>query len=504
MRASSTARRRAFAAVGVAAMLSGCMTVGPNFQRPAPPTVTGYAQVGDDANAGPVLPAVGEKILTDWWTLFHSPELNAIVQEAIANSPSLEEARARLAEAREQVSSDTGQLMVDGNADYKRQRANLKAFSGGTFSSIKLPAGVNLPTNPEFNLYSIGGTVSYNPDLFGQIRRKKEAAEADADEKARELDAAYLTLTGEVVTQVISIASAKSQIQYTNAIVESEQADLDMIRKAHAAGGATAADIKTYEVLVAQDSANIPNIRQRLMKGRHMLALLVGKSPSEWTPPDFNIRDKGMAQVLPVSIPSELVRNRPDILEAEARLHAATARVGVATGDLYPSISLTGSLSQDALTPESLFTAGSTSYAFGPALTLPLFHSGELHAKKRAAEEEARAALAVYKETVLAAFAQVADALQAVAHSNDALTQQLRALDAATGHLEMMRNGYRAGGVSALQLEDAELAWRRTRMDLALQGVNGYADAARLLEATAAAPPGLEAGPPPPKPYRAR
>jgi NodT family efflux transporter outer membrane factor (OMF) lipoprotein len=490
-RSSSTRAPRAAAllAASVASLLAGCAAVGPNFQRPPAPADAGYAQAGDDANTVGARTAVGDKVIADWWTLFRSPALDALVREAIANNRTLEEARARLTAAREAVGADTGRAFADASGGYKRERGNLNAFSGGAFSSTTLP-GVSFPTNPEYNLYSIGGAVSYNLDLFGQVRRRKEALDADAEAKARELDAAYLTLTGQVVIQALTIADAGIQITALSDIVANDQADLDMVRRAHAAGGASAADVATLETQLAEDAAAIPAQKQRLAAARHQMAVLVGRSPNAWSPPEFDASSGALPDVLPVSVPSELVRRRPDILQAEAKLHASTARIGVETAALYPNITLAANLNQDALTTSQLFSPISNGWALGPAVSAPLFHDGELRARKREAEAEARADLAAYQQTVLAAFAQVADALQAIAHDNQAYADQTRALQAATSKLEMMRKGYRAGGVSALQMVDAERSWRRTRLALSQQGAGRFSDAAHLLLATAGAPAG--------------
>ncbi|MDR3514152.1 MAG: efflux transporter outer membrane subunit [Caulobacteraceae bacterium] len=493
--------RTALAVCASAAALAGCATVGPNFKSPAAPATDTYAQTGDAADVGPVQTAVGAKVVADWWTLFHSPQLDALVREAIANNPTLDQARARLQSAREAVQAQTGLAMADVSGGYKYERANLNAFSGGAFSSSTSTGGISFPTNPVYSLYSIGGTVSYNLDLFGQVRRRKEALQADAEAKARELDAAYLTLTGQVVTQVLTIADASIQANALKDIVANDQTDLDMVRKARAAGGASASDVSTIETELAEDAAAVPAQEQRLAAARHQIAILLGKTPSQFSPPDFDASSGAMPDMLPVSLPSELVRGRPDILEAEAQLHAATARIGVATAALYPNITLSAALNQDALTPSQMFQPISNSWALGPAVTAPIFHSGELHAEKRQAEADARAALAAYQQTVLAAFAQVDDALQAIAHDNAAYAQQSRALEAATSKLEMMRRGYRAGGVSSLQLVDAERSWRRTRLALSQQGTGRYGDAARLLMATATVPPGVaEAKPVKPAP----
>ncbi len=473
-----------------AGLLAGCAAVGPNYAPPPAATASGYVQAGDDGNPGPSQVAIGDKVAAEWWSLFQSPALDQLVREAIANNRSLAEARARLAQSRDQIDEQSGLFSADLTSSIKRERANLNAFSGGAFSASSLPGGLSFPTNPEFNLYSVGPSVSYNLDLFGGKRRQVESLRALAEAQARELDAAYLTLTGKVVEQALTIADATIQARALSEIAANDQADLDMMRKAQAAGGASSADVALAEATLAQDLAMVPAQRQRLAAARHNMAVLVGKAPSDWAPPDFDAGSGTLPMTLPVSLPSALVRNRPDILEAEARLHSATADIGVATAALYPNITLSANFSLDALTPETLFDKTSTSWAFGAGLTAPIFHSGELKAKQREAKEAARAALFVYEETVLEAFNQVADALTAVGHDNQAYADQTRALDAATDRLGMVRKAYGEGGVSAQQVVRAERDWRRTRLALSQQGTGRFGDAARLLLATANVPAG--------------
>jgi len=489
----SIKRVRAATAVAASALLAACV-VGPNYHTPASPPDAAYSMAGDDANIGPTRAAVGDKVVAEWWTLFHSPQLDQLMRQAVAGNPSLEEARARLEASRQAVKAESGRLMIDGNAGAQRERANFNAFSGGSFSDFTIPGEPPFNNNPEFNLFSIGATVSYNLDVFGGVKRRTESLQASSEEKARELDAAYLTLTGHVVEQALIIADANIQIQSLNDIGANDQADLDMIRRAHAAGGASDADIAQAESALAQDRSTIPAQRQRLAAARHQMAILLGKTPAEWTPPDFDANSGSLPDVLPVAVPSELVHSRPDILEAEAKLHAATAEVGVATANLYPNLNLTASIAQNALTPGNLFSYASTGWNFGAGLTAPIFHSGELTAKKREAEDNARAALAVYEETVLTAFAQVADVLTSLANDNQSYADQTKALDAADARVGMMRKSYKLGGVSAYQLLEAEREWRRTRLMLNQQGFGRYADAAQLLLATANVPPGVAEG----------
>jgi len=489
----SIKRVRAATAVAASALLAACV-VGPNYRTPSAPLAATYSMVGDDANIGPTRAAVGDKVVAEWWTLFHSPALDQLMRQAVAGNPTLEEARARLEASREAVKAESGLLMIDGNAGGQRERANFNAFSGGSFSDFVIPGEPAFNNNPEFNLYSIGVTVSYNLDVFGGVKRRTESLRASSEEKARELDAAYLTLTGQVVEQALIIADANIQIQSLNDIDANDQADLDMIRRAHAAGGASDADIAQAESALAQDRSAIPAQRQRLAAARHQMAILLGKTPVEWTPPDFDANSGSLPEVLPVAVPSELVHSRPDILEAEAKLHAATADVGVATANLYPNLNLTASIAQNALTPGNLFSYAATGWNFGAGLTAPIFHSGELTATKREAEDNARAALAAYEETVLTAFDQVADVLTSLANDNQSYADQTKALDAANARVEMMRKSYKLGGVSAFQLLEAERDWRRTRLMLNQQGFGRYADVAQLLLATANVPPGVAEG----------
>lgn len=487
--------RGALIGLTAAILAAGC-TLGPDFRAPAAPTAAGYAMAGDDADPA-ASTALGDKVVADWWTLFRSPALDQLMRQAIADNRTLEAARARLSQARAAAASEGGLLSADASGAAKRERANLNAFSGGAFGAGPKIPGFSFPTNPEFNLYSIGASVSYDLDLFGGARRRRESLAAEAEAKARELDAAYLTLTGQVVQQALIIADASIQADALQDIVEHDQTALAMLRQSRAAGGSSAVDVVDAEAQLAQDAAVLPVQRQRLAAARHAMAVLVGKAPSAWSPPAFDADSGVLPAVLPVSVPSTLVHGRPDILEAEARLHAATAQIGAAQAARYPDIKLTGGYNLDSLTTHDLFAPISTSWAIGPAVSVPLFHSGELKARQREAEAAARAALADYQQTVLAAFAQVADVLQSIAHDNQVYAEQTRALSADAARLDAVRNSYRLGGVSALQVVTAERTWRRARLNVSQTTSSRHVDAAMLLLAVATVPPGLSAEPAP-------
>ena len=474
-----------FLSVGLAALLAGC-TVGPNFQTPVAPAVDQYTSTNDDPITGPIQARLGDQITADWWTLFKSPELDAVVREAIANNKTLAQARARLAAAREGQRAEGSLVHADLNAGAENERFNLTAFG---FNPADFPG---FPANPTFNLYSIGGTISYNTDLFGGVRRRRESLAATTEAQARELEAAYLTLTGQVVAQAISVAAGADDLAAREEVIESDKTNLDMLSKAFAAGGAMAVDVKAAESQLAQDQATIPIDRQAIAVSRHKLAILVGKTPGEWTSPPFDDIAGHLPAILPVTVPSEMVHNRPDILEAEAQLHASTAQIGVETANLYPNITLNGSITQQTLDPSKLFSLDSMAWTAAAGLTAPIFHGGELKAKKHQAEDEARAALATYQETVLEAFDQVADALEAINHDNEVNAAQKRALDAAKTRLDMERNGFRAGGATGLSVVLAERDWTTLRIQNAQEGADRYSDAARLLLTTAHVPPGLD------------
>jgi NodT family efflux transporter outer membrane factor (OMF) lipoprotein len=415
--------------VGVCALslLSGCITVGPNFKAPTS-SFAAYTAPNEPKPEGVV---IGDKVVADWWTLFHSPTLDRLMRAALANNLTLAQARARLAQARAEQGEQGGPLTSDLTAGVKRERANLNAFSGGAFSAASIP-GVSFPTNPEFNLYSVGANVSYNLDLFGGERRLREKLAADTEAQARELDAAYLTLTGNIVEQALIIGDATIQKQDLEDIIQNEREDLDAIKRAQVLGGATPADVAQAEGQLASDISQIPAQKQRIAAAVHQMAILIGRPPSDFTAPTFDASAADFPYTLPAPIPSALVRNRPDILAAEARLHAATADVGVATAALYPNITLSANISQDALTSSTIFSPIARSWAIGGGLTQPLFHSGELKAHQKAAQAAREGAVLAYEQTVLEAFAQVADALTALSNDTDAYVEQLHALDEAT------------------------------------------------------------------------
>ena len=470
----------AFPALLTSMALAACTTVGPQFSAPAAPTAGGYAMAGERGPAGLRLGALPAGA---WWRAFGSPELDAVMARALADSPTLAAADARLAAAREATNAIAGARLpqLDATASAIRQKANLKAFG--------LDFGI---ANPTFSLYSLGGQVSYDLDLFGGRRRRLEESAAQSESLARRGEAAALTLTGQVARQALTVAALRAQLAAVDQVLADDQRLLDLTQRAFKAGGVPRSQTVDAASQLAADQALSPPLRRQLAAARHQLALLVGQAPGAWSPPDFDIARLRLPATLPVSLPSQLVRRRPDILAAEANLHAATAEIGVRTAAQYPNVVLNASLAQAALDPGSLFSSDFQGWSFGPSLTAPLFHGGALAANRRAAIDEANASLADYKQTVLGAFVQVSDVLQALSEDAEQIAAAERASAAAEESRKLADLGYREGGRDLLQFIDAERQAARARLDLVRARAQQYLDAADLFVATAAdwtAPP---------------
>lgn len=465
-------------ATGVAVVLAGaltaCTAVGPNFSTPASPTVTGYGMSGDSvANIARLSP--DQRGSGRWWTSLGSPDLNKVMDEALAGNLTVAAADAALEKARAQAQSAGDSLAprLDANANAERERINFQAF------------GFPTVPNPTLDLYAVGGTASYDLDIFGGARRRVEAAHAAEQAWGWRADAAYLALTGNVALQSVHIAGLRAEAAVIRDILADDQRDIDLIRAGEAAGGEPESATTGGRAQLAEDEAMLPPVNRELARARHALALLVGKSPAEWSAPDFDFGGFTAPSEIPVSLPSALVHNRPDILAAEADLHADTARIGVATASLYPDVRLTGSLAQGSVTPGSIFSYNATGWMLGPSLSAPLLNGGELRADRRAAEAQARASLAQYRQTVLTAFVQVADILSALAHDDDQLASVAHAQAAARSALSEARDAYRLGGGPFLAVLDAQRLLDRTRLELVQAQGQRLADVVALFAATA-------------------
>ncbi|HEY2662026.1 MAG TPA: efflux transporter outer membrane subunit [Caulobacteraceae bacterium] len=470
----------------MAAMLAlsaaGCSTVGPNFKSPAPPTVGRYTSPGETAapDAGLSAPrqtvALGEKVTADWWTLFQSSDLDGLVKQAIAGSPTLDAAKARLLAAREEVQAATGALypQVGFSGQLAREKQSAGAFG---LSAARAP----LP--PNFNFFQVGPTASYNLDLFGGTRRRIEQQSALADFQRDQLDAAYLTLTGNAVTQAIQVAAIRAQLKAVHDILEIDRENLDLVRKERQAGAVADSDVVVAESQLAADQTLEPGLNQQLSTAKHALSVLIGRAPGDWSPPDFDLAALTLPSRLPVSLPSELIHQRPDIQASEDQLHVASAQIGIATAQLYPTITLSAGISASALNSGNLFSPSGLVWSTAAGLVQPIFDGGSRRAERRAALAAFKATAADYQQTVLQSFGQVADILEALAHDADLLAAQERALDMAAKSVRLQRINYVGGGTGLLGLLDAQRQQQQALLGYVRAKAQRYQDTTQLLVA---------------------
>ncbi len=457
-------------------LLAGC-TVGPDFTpRKGPQEETYTPQGAAEKGAGDQHFAVGEKIVGDWWALYRSDPLNKILQQAIAGNRSLIAAKATLAATQETLIATQGALypQIDANAGAQRDHLN-----GAQFGLKTLPAGF-----PAYSsLYRVGGTVSYLFDIWGGTKRAIEQSAALADAADFEVDAAYLTLTGNAVTEAITIASLRAQIEAVGNIIADDETNVRLVESEVRNGIATELDVETAQTQLETDRTLLPPLRQQISAARHALAVLAGEAAGGWSPPDFDLDALSLPMELPLSLPSSLVRQRPDFLATEAQLHAASAAVGVATAQLYPNITINGALAQDTVSVASLFHGASNIWNIGVNLTAPIFHGGALEAERRRAEDEFNQALATWEQTVLQGFAQVADTLDALGHDAELLAAEQRAFQSASRSLALNRRAYTLGSVGILQVVDAERQLGEARLGLVRARAQRYLDTAQLFVA---------------------
>ena len=463
--------------VGVAAAsaLSSCV-VGPNFHAPKPPETSAYLHPSSDA--APVQPQAqdvqiisqGVELAGEWWQLFHSEQLDKVVRTSIAASPTLVAANATLAEAREEVTVARAALLPSLSAAAGAQRASTGA--------VRTPG-----TGATANLYSIGLSTSYSPDIFGGTRRAVEQQQALADFQRDQLGAAYLTLTGSVVNEVLAIASTRLQITTTEELIASDRRNLALTQRAFDVGIVPRSDVLTADTQLAADLTQLPSLHKQLDQAYDALAVLAGRAPSEWQVQPFDIEQFTLPRDIPLSLPAALVRQRPDVLAAEMQLHAASAAIGVAVAQEFPDISLSASISREALRAADLFHQFDTLWSAAGSLSQPLFKGGALRAQVRAARDAFKAEAATYQAVVLEALGQVADDLWALQYDAQILTVDRHSMDVAFQALKLQQQSYSVGTTTALNLIAAERTYAQARLSYANARVQQFTDSASLLTA---------------------
>ncbi len=461
-------------------LLAGC-AVGPDFERPKAPDVERYTPkpLPVRTASAAVTGGAAQRFLADrgipgeWWQLFHSAPLNALIDEALKANPTVAAAEAALRQAHELTLAGEG-------AFYPTIQAGFNASRNRTAASLS-PATAS--GNLYYSLYSAQLSVSYVPDLFGGTRRQVEALAAEEENQRFQVEAAYLTLTANLVAAVVTEASVRGQIAAIEEIIDIQRQSLDILRSQLALGQAAGADVAAQEAALAQAQAALPPLGKLLGQQRHLLAVLIGRLPSEQPNSAFDLDSLHLPENLPVSLPSRLAEQRPDIRAAEAQLHGASAQIGVATANMLPQITLSANGGTTALMIGSLFGPGTAFWTVTANAAQTIFDAGTLLHRKRAAEAAFDQAAAQYKQTVLTAFQNVADVLQALQTDADGLVAAAAAERAAATSLEIARRQLASGAVNYLALLNAQNTYQQARSNLVQAQAARLADTAALFQA---------------------
>jgi len=455
------------AAVGIA----GCTVVGPDFAPPPPPMVTGYTSYPlPTATVSADTPIAGDaqRFLQDtdvpgqWWTLFGSPTLTTLVEQALRANPDIEAAQATLRQTHDNLTAQEGALFpqVNGSAQTGRQRSNGR----------------------DFDLLNASVSVSYLIDAFGGVQRSIEASGALEENARFQLEATYLALTSNVITAAIQEGALSAQIAALQDIITAQSQELDLLNQQFELGAVARGDVLAQQSQLASTQASLPPVQKQLEQVRNTLAILTGRFPVNGQVPSLELADLRLPPDLPLSLPSNLIQQRPDIRASEALLHNATANVGVATANLFPQFTVTGSLSDSSNQLGGFFNGTNTGWSVLAGLTAPIFRGGTLRAQQRAAYDVLDRSAAQYRSTVLNAFANVANVLAALQLDAENVRTQLYAEQTAEQSLEITQERFQAGAIAYLSLLDAQRTYQQARIALVTAQANRFADTVALFQ----------------------
>jgi NodT family efflux transporter outer membrane factor (OMF) lipoprotein len=468
-------------AVLASLLIAGCV-VGPNFKTPPPPNVAGYTQQPLAPTAAtPGIPGgeaqrfvSGGDIPSDWWSLFHSRPLNALIEQALANNPNLKAAQAALLAAHENVRAQHGAYAP-------------RVSAGIAVSREQDPTGALAPTPSNnaslFTLATPQLSVSYVPDVFGLNRRTVEAAAAQEQANRYQMIATDITLSANVAAAAIQEASLEDQVDATRQLIGIGGKMVGILQYQKSKGYAGGVDLAAQQAQLAQLEASLPPLLKQLDQQHNLIAVLAGRFPGQAPAEKFTLASLELPRDLPVSLPSTLVAQRPDVLQAEANLHAASAQVGVATANRLPNITLTANAGSTALAIGRIFGPGTGFWNIGAALLTPIFDGGTLLHQQRGARAAYTQAAEQYRAAVLTAFQNVADTLSALQQDADGLRANAAAAQAAQKSLELSRLQYKDGYANTLALLNAEQAYQQARIALVQAEASRFADTAALFQA---------------------
>jgi NodT family efflux transporter outer membrane factor (OMF) lipoprotein len=448
--------------------LTSC-AVGPNFKAPQSPPTDRYT-----ASDPPLSLASGADIPYQWWKIYGSTALDELVDCALHGNPTVTAAQAALRQANELVKVQRASLFPGLQASYSPMRER---------NAVGTLAPTLASNQPLFTLQTAQVSVSYMLDVFGENRRQIESAQAQADDQRFELEAAYLTFTSNVVTAAIQEAALRAQIKANEDIVRGERDGLDILNRQLVLGSIAQTAVMAQQAALAAAEAQLPPLRKQLAMQRDLLAVLVGRSPGEPLPQTFELAALSVPKDLPLSLPAALVRQRPDVLAAEAQLHFATAQVGVAIADMLPQINLTATLGGASTGLSALLASGNTFWSAGADLSQTLFAGGALWHRKLATDAALNQAGAQYRTVVLGALQNVADTLYALQFDAQAVEANQAAEQAARSSLEATHANLTQGSITYLDLLNAEQAQAQAISNYEQARANHLADSAALFVA---------------------
>ncbi|HWT34648.1 MAG TPA: efflux transporter outer membrane subunit [Paraburkholderia sp.] len=452
----TVARTARTAVLATSVVIVAACTLGPNFSRPVPPRVERYdgsdvLSVASEGQQQTLSPAI--QLRDDWWTSFGCHAIDMAVDEALTGNVTLEHGEATLRRSEHLLRAGAGVFFpqVDVQGDASRQRF------------LPLRTGVEAPASI-FNLFTLSATVSYTLDIWGGERRQVEALAAQAETQRYALVASYLTLAANVVNAMIARAAYSDEIAATREMVDLVREQVHITEVQVAAGASAWSAVLSLQNELATLEASLPGLEQKRVESEHLLALLAGMYPEQWSAPALSLGEVALPGILPQTLPSSLVRRRPDILQAEAALHVASADIGVATAALFPQITLSASGGFESAVLHSLGAPAGQIWSVAAGVTAPVFHGGALWFQRKAAVDAYNESNAAYREVVLAAFAQVADVLRALEHDAQTVEAQSRAVQAAGEALRLIKESYRAGTVGYLQILVADGQYHQARI----------------------------------------
>jgi NodT family efflux transporter outer membrane factor (OMF) lipoprotein len=442
----------------VVTLVFGC-AVGPDFRRPTPPDVTSYARPSLAPTTASTSGAGGEaqrfiyaRDLSDqWWTLFESPPLTRLIEQALNASPTLISAKAALRQARELVLAQRGSFFPTVQGSFAASRQQASAALSPPLSTSEL----------RFDLYTTQAALNFTLDVFGANRRQVEALQGSAEAQAFQLEAAYLTLTASLATAAIQEASLRSQIAAAREIIDISEKSLALVRRQFELGAVAGLDVSAQEASFALVQQALPPLQKQLEQTRNLLVALSGRLPSDEPAETFEMASLHLPGDLPMGLPSRLVEHRPDVRAAEAQMHAASAQIGVALANRLPQFTITGAGGGTSTSFTQMFANSNPFWVVAGNLSQSIFDGGTLLHRQRAAEAAFEQSAAQYRTTVIGAFQSVADALYALQADAQSLRAAVAAEQASKASLDLTLAAQRLGGVSYLAVLSAQQAYRQ-------------------------------------------